>query len=605
MKNQKATHIQRIEAYNKLAIASKEKAEVLRKKLLANSISRLIVFLIAAVFAYFMLTKSIWNVAAFSGTMAVFLFLLRRHEKLANEKKRAETAQKIAEDELKAFRHDFSPFDGMAERINPAHDFSFDLDIFGENSIFQLLNRTCTSMGRETLADMLEKPLTDEEKIRNRQLAVKELAEKEDFCLQYRIIGILADDKLLNENAVRKLGEAKKLFRKPRFWWAAIVVVPVLYVLLIALMVTGIISGAEITLLYIVMLAFSSVPMKKVKHIWLLFEKKVKLLESYSNLLRLIETENFESIELQQLQQLVRSNGTTSASAAIKQLAQYSRNLGLSFAVPVFLILNPFFLWNVLYALKIEKWMEQHASEINTWFSALAEVDALISLGTFAVNNPDCSYPTFEKTGCFNAIGLRHPLIPRQKCVRNNIEISQTPFFMIVTGANMAGKSTYLRTVGVNHVFAGIGLPVCAEQMSYRPEQLLTNLRTADSLVNSESYFFAELKRLKMIIERLKSNNGGVFIVLDEILKGTNSVDKQKGSFQLMRRLVKLGGNGIIATHDLTLGSLENEFPEAIKNFHFDANIENDVLSFDYKLQRGIAQTMNASFLMKNMGIVE
>ncbi len=604
MKNQKATHIQRIEAYNKLAITSKEKAEVLRKKLLANSIFRLIVFLIAAVFAYFMLTKSIWNVAAFSGTMAVFLLLLRRHEKLANEKKRAETVQKIAEDELKAFRHDFSPFDGMAERINPAHDFSFDLDIFGENSIFQLLNRTCTSMGKETLADMLENPLTDDEEIGKRQQAVKELAKKEDFCLQYRIIGMLSDDKSLDENAVRKLGEAQKLFRTPRFWWAAVVVVPALYVLLIGLTIAGIISGAEITLLYIVMLAFSSVPMKKVKRIWQLFEKKVKLLESYADLLRLIETENAESSLLKLLQQSAKSK-ETSASAAIKQLAQYSRNLGLSFAVPVFLILNPFFLWNVLYALKIEKWMEQHASEINTWFSALAEVDALISLGTFAVNNPDCSYPTFEKTGCFNAIGLRHPLIPRQKCVCNNIEISQTPFFMIVTGANMAGKSTYLRTVGVNHVFAGIGLPVCAEQMSYRPEQLLTNLRTADSLVNSESYFFAELKRLKMIIERLKSNNGGVFIVLDEILKGTNSVDKQKGSFQLMRRLVKLGGNGIIATHDLTLGSLENEFPEAIKNFHFDANIENDVLSFDYKLQRGIAQTMNASFLMKNMGIVE
>ena len=604
MKNQKATHIQRIEAYNKLAITSKEKAEVLRKKLLANSIFRLIVFLIAAVFAYFMLTKSIWNVAAFSGTMAVFLLLLRRHEKLANEKKRAETVQKIAEDELKAFRHDFSPFDGMAERINPAHDFSFDLDIFGENSIFQLLNRTCTSMGKETLADMLENPLTDDEEIGKRQQAVKELAEKEDFCLQYRIIGMLSDDKSLDENAVRKLGEAQKLFRKPRFWWAAIIVVPALYILLIGLTIAGIISGAEITLLYIVMLAFSSVPMKKVKRIWQLFEKKVKLLESYADLLRMIETEKVESSLLKLLQQSAKSR-ETSASAAIKQLAQYSRNLGLSFAVPIFLILNPFFLWNVLYALKIEKWMEQHASEINTWFSALAEVDALISLGTFAVNNPDCSYPTFEKTGCFNAIGLRHPLIPRQKCVRNNIEISQTPFFMIVTGANMAGKSTYLRTVGVNHVFAGIGLPVCAEQMGYRPEQLLTNLRTADSLVNSESYFFAELKRLKMIIERLKSNNGGVFIVLDEILKGTNSVDKQKGSFQLMRRLVKLGGNGIIATHDLTLGSLENEFPEAIKNFHFDANIENDVLSFDYKLQRGIAQTMNASFLMKNMGIVE
>ncbi|MEA5061741.1 MAG: hypothetical protein VB054_00205, partial [Petrimonas sp.] len=139
---------------------------------------------------------------------------------------------------------------------------------------------------------------------------------------------------------------------------------------------------------------------------------------------------------------------------------------------------------------------------------------------------------------------------------------------------------------------------------SYRPGQLLTNLRTADSLVNNESYFFAELKRLKMIIERLESGEHGLFVILDEILKGTNSQDKQRGSFQLMKRLVKLGGNGIIATHDLALGELEKEFPQEIENFHFDAKIENDLLSFDYKLQHGIAQTMNASYLMKSMGII-
>ncbi|HBU46187.1 MAG TPA: hypothetical protein DEB36_10550, partial [Porphyromonadaceae bacterium] len=200
---------------------------------------------------------------------------------------------------------------------------------------------------------------------------------------------------------------------------------------------------------------------------------------------------------------------------------------------------------------------------------------------------------------------LGHPLLPRRKCVKNDINVFRKPFFMIVTGANMAGKSTYLRTVGVNYVLAGAGLPVCAESMSYRPGQLLTNLRTADSLVNNESYFFAELKRLKMIIERLESGEHDLFIILDEILKGTNSHDKQKGSSQLMKRLVKLGGNGIIATHDLTLGELENEYPQEIANFHFDAKIENDLLSFDYKLQQGIARTMNASFLMKSMGITE
>jgi len=200
---------------------------------------------------------------------------------------------------------------------------------------------------------------------------------------------------------------------------------------------------------------------------------------------------------------------------------------------------------------------------------------------------------------------MGHPLIHREQCVRNDINITRNPYFMIVTGANMAGKSTYLRTVGVNHILASIGAPVCAESMKFYPGRLLTNLRTADSLVNNESYFFAELKRLKMIIDRLESGEQGLFIILDEILKGTNSEDKQKGSFALMKRLVNLGANGIIATHDLVLGDLENEYPESIQNFHFDATIVQDILSFNYKLTRGIATTMNASFLMKKMGITE
>ena len=167
----------------------------------------------------------------------------------------------------------------------------------------------------------------------------------------------------------------------------------------------------------------------------------------------------------------------------------------------------------------------------------------------------------------------------------------------------MAGKSTYLRTIGVNHLLASVGMPVCARKMLFYPGSLLTNLRTADSLVNNESYFFAELRRLKMIIDRLEAGEQGLFIILDEILKGTNSEDKKKGSLALVKRLITLGGNGIIATHDLSLGELESEFPQQIKNYHFDATIEGDLLTFDYRLQEGIAVNMNASFLMRKMGI--
>ncbi|MCD8264052.1 MAG: hypothetical protein LUD02_07740 [Tannerellaceae bacterium] len=166
----------------------------------------------------------------------------------------------------------------------------------------------------------------------------------------------------------------------------------------------------------------------------------------------------------------------------------------------------------------------------------------------------------------------------------------------------MAGKSTYLRTIGINFLLGCIGVPVFAESLTLYPAHLVTSLRTSDSLAGNESYFFAELKRLKMIIGRLKSGEK-LFIILDEILKGINSLDKQKGSIALMRQLVKFQASGIIATHDLALGKLEEEFPDAIKNYRFEADIQNNELNFSYKLREGVAQNMNASFLMKKMGI--
>ena len=198
---------------------------------------------------------------------------------------------------------------------------------------------------------------------------------------------------------------------------------------------------------------------------------------------------------------------------------------------------------------------------------------------------------------------MGHPLMPVAQCVRNNASIPYQPYFIIITGANMAGKSTYLRTIGCNYVLACIGAPVCCESLKIYPAQLMTSLRTSDSLSNNESYFFAELKRLKQIIDRLNKKEE-MFIILDEILKGTNSKDKQKGSFSLIKQLISLKANGIIATHDLVLGELAEYFPHEIKNYCFEADIQENELTFSYKLKEGIAQNMNACFLMGKMGLI-
>ena len=266
-------------------------------------------------------------------------------------------------------------------------------------------------------------------------------------------------------------------------------------------------------------------------------------------------------------------------------------------------ILNLLYMRDTRQAINLERWKEMYSGKIKSWFDVLGEFDMFNSFGTFAFNHPGYIYPDitdsyFEMQG--KALG--HPLIHRDKCVCNNIDIPESKYFLIITGANMAGKSTYLRTVGVNFLFACVGLPVYAESLTVYPAHLVTSLRTADSLISNESYFFAELKRLKMIIDRLGTGEK-LFIILDEILKGTNSVDKQKGSIALIKQLVEKETCGIIATHDLLLGSLSETFPKNVQNKRFEADIKNDELTFTYQIRDGIAQNMNATFLMKKMGI--
>ncbi|KAA6307601.1 DNA mismatch repair protein MutS, partial [termite gut metagenome] len=251
-------------------------------------------------------------------------------------------------------------------------------------------------------------------------------------------------------------------------------------------------------------------------------------------------------------------------------------------------ILNGLFFRELHQIMKIEAWKENYASDLPRWLEAVGETDALCSLATYAYNHPGYTYPQIATTSfrmCAEAMG--HPLMHREKCVRNDIIMQQRPFFLIITGANMAGKSTYLRTTAVNYLLACMGVPVCADKMEFYPAKLVTGLRTSDSLNDNESYFFAELKRLKFIVDELRAGEE-LFVILDEILKGTNSTDKQKGSFALIKQLITLQTNGIIATHDLQLGTLADTFPENIQNFCFEAEINNNELTFSYQLKKGI-----------------
>jgi DNA mismatch repair ATPase MutS len=255
--------------------------------------------------------------------------------------------------------------------------------------------------------------------------------------------------------------------------------------------------------------------------------------------------------------------------------------------------------------MRTEHWQARHRRELPQWLEVLAGTDALCSLANFRFNHPKSVFPQVAEDGILlKATGLGHPLIPGRSRVDNPADIPGWKHFTIITGANMAGKSTYLRTVGVNLVLAMAGSAVLSEGMSCSPAHLVTSIRTRDSLQKNESYFYAELKRLKLIIDRLQASDR-LIILLDEILKGTNSRDKQGGSRALLEKLLRYHASGLAATHDLALGEMEKDHPGQIVNKCFEVVIEKDLLVFDYKLKDGVAQQMNASYLMKKMGITD
>jgi DNA mismatch repair ATPase MutS len=237
------------------------------------------------------------------------------------------------------------------------------------------------------------------------------------------------------------------------------------------------------------------------------------------------------------------------------------------------------------------------------WIAALAEMECLASLGNLAFNHPRWCFPVFtEEPGVFISDELGHPLIEESKRVSSNFSTKGPAQISLITGSNMAGKSTFLRSVGVNTVLAMAGGPVCAQKLLISNLRVISSMRVSDNLEESTSTFYAELKKLKYIIESVNRKEK-VLLLLDEILRGTNSADRHTGSTALIRQLVQHGAVGLVATHDLELASLEQDYPSHIHNYHFDVQVENEELFFDYLLKKGVCTSMNASLLMKKIGI--
>ncbi|MGX1025023.1 MutS-related protein [Psychroflexus sp. MBR-150] len=587
----------RIQFYSSQIEQYHQSIKVLKRKLLYISLVRIAVFVIIAIGIYFLWSSInivVLLVLVFAG---LFIFLIKKQLKLKNELKKIRLLVTINKNEILALKGDISHFKNGSAYKDSTHAFADDIDLFGEHSFFQFINRTALIQGEIKLAKYLKSNSISN--ISNKQKAVQELSNLIKFRQNFTAEALALDKQDRSEEILKTLSTHRNFI--PKYFNILSILFSLISISVLSLFIFDFINFKQVLLWFFIGLGLTGIYLKKINVLSLTTAKAQNLFRQYQKLIQAIEAQSFKSQNLNFKQSLLKSD-QRQASQFMKSFSQHIDALEQRQNMMLGVVLNAFFLWDIRQCLKIERWLDQHKNELKAWFDVIAYFDAQNSLANLAYNQTEFVFPKINLSDSYiiECESATHPLIPDKQAVRNSFAIQDNEF-LIITGANMAGKSTFLRTVSLMIVMANIGLPVCAKSCLYRPIKLITSMRTSDSLTDDSSYFFSELTRLKTIVEHLK--NDSYFVILDEILKGTNSHDKAKGSKQFIKKLASTNSTGIVATHDLSLCSLSKKL-ENVKNYYFDAQIIDDELYFDYSLKEGVCQNMNASFLLKKMGIV-
>lgn len=538
-----------------------------------------------------------------ASVLLLVIFVRLVNADLKNQSKIEHTNQliRINENELKFLDGNYYDFPSGSEHIPKVHPYANDLDIFGRASLFQYLNRTTSEPGSTKLAEYLKSPASTAD-ISERQNSVKELSSKIACIQDLQAFGTKNKITFSTKSRLEKWMNEPNVFSgfKPWKWLRYL-----LPVIILTVVILYILDEVGDSVFYISLLIFAIIAYQINKVVAPIHEQLSNIADELSTLsssILRIENEQFESPLLKRWQSVFLQENNKS-SADILRIKKILDKLDLRYNLVLSLPLNLLLLWNLQQVLDLEKWKESEQNNINDWFDTLANFEALNSFGVLYFNEPEWIFPEIHAE-YFSIEGkeIGHPLIPEEKRVNNYIDIPSNAELMLVTGSNMAGKSTYLRSIGVNVVLAMAGAPVCARSFSVSHVQLMSSMRITDNLEESTSTFYAELKKLKTIIEKVNAGEK-VFILLDEILRGTNSLDRHTGSKALIKQLIKKKAAAIIATHDLELANLKEEFFQNILNYHFDVQVSNDELYFDYRLKPGICSSLNASILMKKIGI--
>lgn len=577
------------------------KQKQLRKERNFLSLFRTITFilLLTCCFLYWE-NRDIYFLIIIIGAITLFLCLLWLNNKNSLKREITTTFIRINNEEIVFLSGEENPFYSGKIYTDNNHLYSSDLDIFGEKSLYQHLNRTRTYIGQRMFAEQMQTQLSVEE-IKANQEAVKELSSKIKWRQNLQMQAILAKDSkekydaLVNWTTIKDRN-SPQVFNIVSFLLPSSLILSLLASVIFQepfmLNVLALIFGINL-LLFITQF-------QKIAKYSLTIDTICQTLKGYSGIFESIEKENFKSKKLRRLQkEIIRDK--KSASSEIKKLSQLFSNAESLHNVIAAAVLNGLSLFHLHNFRILKSWKRKNASYIINWLKIIGEFETLNSLANFSYNNPQYAYPIVNKGKQISFSNLGHPLINEKFRVCNDTYLNDNEL-IILTGSNMSGKSTFLRAFGINMVLALMGSPICATKALLCPLKPIVSMRQNDSLATGESYFFAEIKRLKRIIEELGSEKS--LVLLDEILKGTNSEDKRYGTEAFINKLIKMEAVGVIATHDLKICNIAEKYPERIKNKYFDVEINEDKLTFSYKLSDGVCQNKNATFLMKKMEVI-
>ncbi|SUI96969.1 DNA mismatch repair protein mutS [Sphingobacterium spiritivorum] len=581
--------------------------QILDKKINSNSFGRLAVILGGGGLLFWSFQqKQIWLVSLlFALIILLFAFLIRRQSRLEKERDNLKAFLRVNENEILLRDQRKNCYSEGQEFEDGIHPYLSDLDIFGRYSLFTLVNRAATKLGILQLAQWLSAP-ANKETIQQRQNAVKELSAELHWCQQLQTTLIFNLDQQIEVKAfLRKYFQSGDFSFGNAFMRIYVAIVPFVMLAGIILALAGVKVIGYVFILALVHVFWTLAMAGRVSLFSSKIDKVGGILNAYADGIRLVEERRWSSELTNSLQQRVSVQGNKGKlSAAFKELGGLINKLDARNNILVGTVLNMFLLWDFKQVMAIVRWKSKYEENILEAFDVIAEFEALLSFATLKRNYPDWAFPVLledTKQSKITGEAINHPLINEAYAVANNYDANEHRI-ALVTGSNMAGKSTFLRTIGINAVLAYSGAPVCASSLELPIYKLITYMRIKDNLNESTSTFKAELDRMKYILDTVDQDKDSFFLI-DEMLRGTNSVDKYLGSRAIIKKLISMDGKGMVATHDLQLSTLEAEYPGIVRNYHFDIQVKEGEMLFDYKLKDGECKVFNASMLLKGIGV--